>query len=54
MQTIFEKIGGTYRQEGDYLLPNIEAPEDDADFPTEFKINSIKLYQNEGDLLVKR
>ena len=27
MQTIFEKIGGTYRQEGDYLLPNIEAPE---------------------------
>ena len=27
MQTIFEKLGGTYRQEGDYLLPNIEAPE---------------------------
>ena len=27
MQTIFEKMGGTYRQEGDYLLPNIEAPE---------------------------
>ena len=27
MQTIFEKIGGTYRQEGDFLLPNIEAPE---------------------------
>lgn len=35
-------------------LPNIEAPEDNADFPTEFKINSIKLYQNEGDILVKR
>ena len=27
MKTIFEKMGGTYRQEGDYLLPNIEAPE---------------------------
>ena len=35
-------------------LPNIDAPEDDADFPTEFKIKNIKLYQNEGDLLVKR
>lgn len=27
METIFEKLGGTYRQEGDYLLPKIEAPE---------------------------
>ena len=27
MQTIYEKMGGTYRQEGDYLLPNIEVPE---------------------------
>lgn len=27
MQTIFEKMGGTYRQEGDYMLPNIEPPE---------------------------
>ena len=27
MQTIYEKRGGTYRQEGDYLLPNIEGPE---------------------------
>ena len=27
MQTIFEKMGGTYKQVGDYLLPNIEAPE---------------------------
>ena len=27
MQSIFDKMGGTYRQEGDYLLPNIEAPE---------------------------
>lgn len=27
MQTIFEAMGGTYRQEGDYLLPNLELPE---------------------------
>lgn len=27
MKSNFEKLGGTYRQEGDYLLPNIEAPE---------------------------
>ena len=26
MQTTFEKMGGTYRQVGDYLLPNIEVP----------------------------
>ena len=27
MQSTFEKLGGTYRHEGDYLLPNIEVPE---------------------------
>ena len=27
MQTTFEKLGGTCRQVGDYLLPDIEAPE---------------------------
>ena len=26
MQTIFEAMGGTYRQAGDYLLPDIEVP----------------------------
>ena len=26
MQTIFEKLSGTYRPDGDYLLPNIEPP----------------------------
>ena len=35
-------------------LPNIDAPEADVELPTEFKIKSIKLYQNDGDLLVKR
>jgi len=27
METIFERQGITYRQEGDYLLPNLEPPE---------------------------
>ena len=27
MQTTFEKLGGTYRQVEDYLLPDIEVPE---------------------------
>ena len=27
METIFEKLGGTYRQEGEYLLPDIEPSE---------------------------
>ena len=27
MQSTFEKLGGTYRQEGDYLLPNVELQE---------------------------
>lgn len=27
MENIFEAMGGTYRQVGDYLLPNVEVPE---------------------------
>lgn len=27
MKTIFESMGGTYRQEGDYYLPNLVIPE---------------------------
>ena len=27
MQTDFELMGGTYRQAGDFLLPNLETPE---------------------------
>ena len=30
MQTTFEELGGTYRQEGNYLLPNVEVPESPA------------------------
>ena len=30
MKSDFEKLGGTYRQEGDYLLPNVKAPESPA------------------------
>ena len=27
MKSTYESLGGTYRQEGDYLLPNVEVPE---------------------------
>ena len=30
MKTTFEALGGTYRQEGDYLLPNVEVPQSPA------------------------
>lgn len=32
-KTIFEEMGGTYRQVGDYLLPNITAPADEETEP---------------------
>lgn len=28
MKSLFEEMGGTYRQEGDYLLPNLSRPSD--------------------------
>ena len=30
MQATFEKLGGTYKQVGDYLLPDVEVPEEPA------------------------
>lgn len=30
MKSTYEKMGGTYRQEGDYLLPNVEIPKSPA------------------------
>ena len=32
MKSIFEQMGGTYRQEGDYLLPNLSLPPDAKDY----------------------
>ena len=29
MKSLFEEMGGTYRQESDYLIPNLALPEDD-------------------------
>ena len=28
MKSIFEQMGGTYRQEGDYLIPNLALPDE--------------------------
>ncbi len=30
MASLFEEMGGTYRQEGDYLIPSLALPEEDA------------------------
>ena len=30
-KSFFERMGGTYRREGDYLIPNLELPENDAE-----------------------
>ena len=27
-KSIFEQMGGTYRQEGDYLIPNLSLPDE--------------------------
>ena len=27
MKSLFEEMGGTYRSEGDYLIPNLDVPE---------------------------
>ena len=32
MKSIFEEMGATYRQEGDYLLPNLSLPPDAEDY----------------------
>ena len=32
MKSVFEEMGGTYRQEGDYLLPNLSLPPDPAKY----------------------
>ena len=32
MKSVFEKMGGTYRQEGDYFLPNLSLPPDAEDY----------------------
>lgn len=32
MKSIFEKMGGTYRRKGDYLLPNLSLPPDAEDY----------------------
>lgn len=33
MKSLFEQLGGTYRQEGDYLIPNLTLPTEKEDKP---------------------
>ena len=32
MKSLFEEMGGTYRQEGDYLLPNLSLPTEKEEY----------------------
>ena len=32
MKSLFEEMGGTYRQEGDYYLPNLSLPSDSEEY----------------------
>ena len=34
MKSLFEEMGGTYRQEGDYLLPNLSLSPEPEDYQT--------------------
>ena len=39
-ETLLEKMGGTYHQEGDYLIPNLSLPDE-----PEYRIGgSVKIY----------
>ena len=31
MKSLFEELGGTYRREGDYFVPDLALPSDDAE-----------------------
>ena len=39
MKSLFEEMGGTYRQEGDYLIPNLSLPDE-----SEYQIGQIRVY----------
>ncbi len=41
-KSLFEQMGGTYYQEGDYLLPNLALPERVS--IQRYKINFLKSY----------
>ncbi len=50
MQTIFEEMGGTYRQCGDYLIPNILPPEEHVDTTLDVTVERVivQLAESEG------
>ena len=46
MQSIFEKNGGTYRQEGGYLIPNLEVPKTSGTIEKYGRLHKKFLKQN--------
>ena len=51
MKSVFEKMGGTYRQEGDYLLPNLSLPPDTEQYPLGKYGRMRKQYDDRWDAL---
>ena len=47
-KTIFEEMGGTYRQVGDYLLPNITVPAEEEIEPIGAS-GSVQLFAGPAD-----
>ena len=42
MKSVFEQMGGTYKQVGDYLLPDVELPKGKTFRPTQAAIRAKK------------
>ena len=46
MQSLFEKNGGTYRQEGGYLIPNLEVPKQNGTISKYGRLHKKFIKQN--------
>lgn len=51
MKSIFEEMGGTYRREGDYLIPNLELPDTEHDQIEKYgRLRQTYLREHQPDL----
>ena len=48
-KSIFEQMGGTYRREGDYLIPNISVPDTKEYNIGKYGMGVIKSYQQNDE-----
>lgn len=50
MKSIFEEMGGTYRQEGDYLIPNLSLPPDTEEYHLVKAANQMEWVQRRNSV----